>query len=190
MTDDPFVNVVAATAEVLEGAGVAYAITGSIASGVHGEPAPSQDVDIVIRLTPGQAREVADRLPQRFYRSPERLEEVATQGGIANLIDSDTGLKIDLSVLPRSPFYDSVMTRRALTPYGRDGPSFYTVTAEDVILMKLDWRKDTQSAKQWDGALSVARVQGARMDWKYLFEQAQALGIEDDLVKLRDEAGI
>ena len=56
--------------------------------------------------------------------------------------------------------------------------------------MKLLWRKDTQSTKQWDNALGVARVKGARMDWKYLFENAKSLGVEDDLIRLRDEAGI
>ena len=56
--------------------------------------------------------------------------------------------------------------------------------------MKLLWRKDTQSRKQWENALSVVRVKGVSLDWKYLFEQARTLGLEDDLIKLRDEAGI
>ena len=56
--------------------------------------------------------------------------------------------------------------------------------------MKLVWRQDSRSEKQWKNALSVARVRGVTLDWKYLFEQARELKIEDDLVKLRDEAGI
>ena len=69
-------------------------------------------------------------------------------------------------------------------------PVVMRMTAEDVILMKLLWRKDTQSQKQWDNALGVAKVKGARMDWKYLFGQAGQLGVKEDLVRLRDEAGI
>jgi hypothetical protein len=64
------------------------------------------------------------------------------------------------------------------------------VTAEDIILMKLLWRRESRSEKQWSNALSVARVKRAKLDWKYLLEQARSLGIEDDLVKLRDAAGI
>lgn len=190
MSDDPLIDVLQATVDVLEQARIAYAVTGSVASAIHGEPFPSQDVDIVVRMTVAQAREIADQLPQRFYRSIERLEEVARYGGIANLIDADSSLKVDLSVVPAEPFFDSIMSRRILEKYGPDGPAFYTVTPEDIILMKLVWRKDSRSQKQWDNALSVARVQGARMDWKYLFEQAGKLAIEDDLTKLRDEAGI
>ena len=49
---------------------------------------------------------------------------------------------------------------------------------------------DTRSTKQWENALSVARIKGARMDWKYLFEKARQLGIDGNLNQLRDEAGI
>ena len=189
-SDETPEQVIARVAELLDAAGIPYMLTGSFASGFHGSPRASQDVDIVVRMTAAQARQIADQLPQRFYRSGERLEEVARDGGIANLIDVDTSLKVDLSVVPTNPFFDSIMSRRIPEKYGPDGPAFYTVTAEDVILMKLVWRKDSRSQKQWDNALSVARVQGARMDWKYLFEQAGELGIEDDLTKLRDEAGI
>ena len=80
--------------------------------------------------------------------------------------------------------------RRMRERIGPDSLEFWFVTPEDIILMKLLWRKDTQSAKQWENALSVAKYKGTRMDWKYLFEQAKALGIEPDLIKLRDDAGI
>jgi hypothetical protein len=56
--------------------------------------------------------------------------------------------------------------------------------------MKLEWRKDTGSRKQWDNALGVVRVHGARLDWKYLFERARLLGVEGDLTALRDESGV
>lgn len=70
------------------------------------------------------------------------------------------------------------------------GASFFVVTPEDVILMKLLWRRETRSQKQWRDALGVAKVKGACMDWTYLWEQAETLRLEDDLLRLRDEAGI
>ncbi len=190
MPDDPFLDVIQCVVEHLDRHKVPYAITGSVASGVHGEPVQSQDVDIALRMLPSQARALAASLPERFFRSVEHLEEVAGNGGMANLIDSRTGLKIDLSVLEHTPYFNEVMARRVLVPFGPHGPSFYVVTAEDIILMKLLWRRESRSEKQWSNAMSVARVKRARLDWKYLLEQARSLGIEDDLVKLRDEAGI
>jgi hypothetical protein len=188
--DDPFLDALTPAAEALERVGIPYAITGSIASGLYGEPLPSQDVDIVIRMTAMQARNLESALPRRFYRSGEHLVEIAEKGGMSNLLDAKTGLKIDLSAPVRTPFLDSVMARRTLKAFGPNSPRFYVVSAEDIILMKLEWRKESKSQKQWANALSVARVLGARLAWKYLFEQAGALSVEDDLIKLRDEAGI
>ena len=190
MHDDPLIDVLQATVAVLDEARITYAVTGSVASAIHGEPFQSQDVDFVLRMTESQAAKLAAGLPQRFYRSSESLMQIARDGGLANLIDAESGLKVDLSVVPDTPFFRSVFSRRQKESYGPQAPSFFTVTAEDVILMKLVWRIESRSPKQWENALSVAQVKGARMDWKYLFTQAEELGIVDDLTKLRDEAGI
>ena len=190
MTDDPLADLIGVTVHHLGEAGIAYAVTGSIISGIHGEPIASYDVDIVVQMNESQAASLASSLPQRFYRSEESLAQTARDYTIANLIDTDTGLKIDLSCMRPSAFRATLFSRRVKASLGPGTPEFDAVSAEDIILMKLDWRRETQSVKQWENALSVARVKGTRMDWKYLFEQARALGIENDLVKLRDEAGI
>ncbi|MFQ5492343.1 MAG: hypothetical protein ACE5GE_16660, partial [Phycisphaerae bacterium] len=94
------------------------------------------------------------------------------------------------SFVANKGFLHQALKRRVRLPLGTASMAYWFVTAEDVILMKLLWRKDTQSPKQWDNALGVAKVKGARMDWKYLFEKAGQLGVEQDLVRLRDQAGI
>lgn len=187
---NPIHDVIAETVKALKAAGVEYAITGSVASGVHGEPISTLDVDMIVRMTPRQAKQVAAALPQRFYRNEETMIEAARDGGLVNLIDMDTSFKVDLSFVSPTPFHLAVFRRRKPMEFEPGGPKFDVVSAEDIILMKLVWRIDSQSAKQWETALGVARAKGARMDWKYLFEQARSLDIEEDLAKLRDEAGI
>lgn len=187
---NPIVEVIEAVVKAFNDAGVEYAITGSVASGLLGEPISTLDVDFVVRMTPQQARQVADELPKRFYCNKESLVEAAQHAGFVNVIDMDTTFKADLSVVKPTEFHHNVFQRRQSIEFAKGGPSFDVVSAEDIILMKLVWRKETRSMKQWENALSVARVKGARMDWKYLFEQARALEIEEDLIKLRDEAGI
>ena len=190
MTDDPIIDLISAIVNVFDRVGITYAITGSVASSLHGEPCVSQDVDFVVRMTPDQAKQVATELPRRFYCSDEALIEAARECSFANIIDGDWGLKADISVLAPGDFHDQVLSRRRPAEFGPGAPKFYLVSPEDIILMKLVWRKDTRSEKQWQNALGVARTRGVRMDWDYLFHQAEALGVSDDLRKLRDEAGV
>jgi hypothetical protein len=188
--DKTLLRTLSAVAEALDAEGVAYAITGSIASSVHGEPFSSIDVDLILHASPTQAENVAMRLAPRFYAPPEMLADAAGRKSIANVVDNATSLKADLSFVPSTGFLGLVMRRRVQAAIGSQSPQYWFTTPEDVILMKLLLRKDTQSAKQWENALGVARVKGVGMDWKYLFEQAEGLGVKADLVRLRDEAGI
>lgn len=179
-----------AVAGALEADGMVYAVTGSLASSLHGEFFESLDVDIVLIASAADAATIARRLAPRYYAPAEMLSDAARRNSIANAIDNQTGLKVDLSFVGSDSYMRQVLGRRIRSRIGSDPREFWFVTPEDIILMKLVGRKDTQSAKQWENALGVARMKNVRMDWKYLFQQAKTLGVEADLVRLRDEAGI
>jgi len=188
--DNSLIDMLATVTSALEQLGIQYAITGSVASSVHGEPFMSQDVDIVLLADSAKTVTLANKLSPRFFAPTDMLSEAAARNELTNVIDNKTGLKADLSFIAPKGYLKSCVDRRVRLPIGGSKLEFWFVTPEDIILMKLLWRKDTRSTKQWDNALSVARVRGARMDWKYLFEKARELGIEKDLETLRDEAGI
>jgi hypothetical protein len=190
MVDGAFHELLKVICAELDAHGLCYALTGSVVSSVYGEPITSQDVDVCLRMTTVQAKALSGSLPPRFYRSEEALTGCAKGAGMANLVDIDTGIKVDLSVLPNEPYSDSVLARRRQVAYGLDGPPFWTVSPEDIVLMKLLWRRESESRKQWDNALSVVRVQGRRLDWQYLHKWAGALGLATDLTALGEAAGI
>lgn len=48
--------------EALDGAGIPYFLTGSLASSLQGEPRASHDIDLVIDIAPGDAARVARSL--------------------------------------------------------------------------------------------------------------------------------
>lgn len=188
--DDALVGALTAVVEALEAVGAKYAVTGSIASSVHGEPFASLDVDLIVIASAGEAAKVAASLGPRFYAPADMLSAAAERNEFANVVDNASGLKVDLSFVAGTGYLAEALARRVRSRIGSSGPEFWFTTPEDVILMKLLWRRETRSAKQWENALSVARVRGTRMDWKYLFAKAEELGVEGDLTKLRDEAGI
>ncbi len=190
MTNDPLIDVLTVVCGHLDEIGVLYAITGSIASSIHGQPYASQDVDICLRMNSDVGTKLAQKVAPRFYASTEAIMEAVRNRGIANLVDTASALKVDLSCLPDSPFFDQVLSRRSKVEFEPGGPAFWLVSAEDVVLMKLLWRRESRSSKQWDNALSVVQVQGARLDWPYLRKWATALGVNDDLQQLQEEAGV
>ncbi len=190
MNPDPLLGLTNIIVKGLENAGIRYAITGSIASSIHGEPITSLDIDFVVSMTEPQGRILDRDLPQRLYRSIDRLIDTAQSGGIANLIDTETGLKVDLSNVRPGSLAERALQRARIESFGTEAPAFYTVTPEDIILMKLEWRKTSRSEKQWNDALGVARVKAHELDWDYLFQQARIVGIEQDLSDLRNNAGL
>src|ERR1044071_7438926 len=154
MPDDYLLETLAPVCAALDSLGVTYAITGSVASSVHGEPVATQDVNICVRMSPGQATRFATMLPAHFYRSAEDLQEAVRIGGMANIVNMETSFKADISQIPREPFHDQVVARAKRVAYGPGGPAVPVVSPEDVILMKLRWRRDSRSAKLWENALS------------------------------------
>lgn len=188
--DDALIQTLLEVTAVLERLCIPYAVTGSVASSIHGEVFQSMDADVILLASSRDASQIASSLGPRFYAPVDMLSEAAATRTFANVIDNRTGLKVDLSFISEDPYLHRVLERRIRSTIGSHPAEFWFVTPEDIILMKLIWRKDTRSAKQWENALGVVRVRGARMDWAYLRRETEAQGLLDDLIRLRDEAGV
>jgi hypothetical protein len=74
----------------LERANVPYAIVGSVAASVYGEPRATNDVDLLIQLARADAGKLADAFPSEdFYVPPREVIEVElgrAHGGHINVI--------------------------------------------------------------------------------------------------------
>jgi predicted nucleotidyltransferase len=62
-TEDVLARIVSA----LEGAGIPYMLTGSLASSIYGTPRATKDIDIVISPSEGQLRKLKELLPGNEY---------------------------------------------------------------------------------------------------------------------------
>ena len=182
--DDLF-SILESVGEALEAVRVPYALTGSIASSYYGRPRGSIDADLAVQMTATQADALSARLAGRFYVSVEGLREACLTCGMANLIHMASGLKIDLSVLKPTEYYRQVMARMRQVTLPGGGRPVWMVSAEDVVLMKLEWRKDTRSARQMEDVLGVIQTCRGTLDWDYLTRWADPLGVRDDLEQAR-----
>lgn len=190
MANDPLMDLMQLVAEALEAEGASYAVTGSVASSIHGEPVTSLDVDIVTFLSADQAARVADRLTPRLYADADMVRRAAIEHRMANFIDASSGFKVDISVLADTAYHREVMRRRVRVASSDTRHTIWVVSPEDIVLMKLVWRKDSRSGKQWRNALSVLKIKGHELDWSYLREWATRLDVLHDLEALAREANV
>lgn len=174
----------------LERLGVEYMITGSIASSLQGEPRSTHDIDIVVNLQPSKARALAEAFPPPdYYLDQDAVAEAVSVKGMANLIDTVSGDKVDFWLLTESPFDISRFGRR----YNEEllGMRLPVSSPEDTILMKLYWAKMSGgSEKQFIDAVRVYEVQYEKLDHEYLREWTLKLGVVKEMERLGNEARI
>ena len=89
--------------------GVAYMVTGAVASSAYGEPRLTLDIDIVLEL---DAERVTDFVrsfpPEEFYCPPEEVVLVETRResrGHLNVIHMASGFKADVYPMGRDAFH-------------------------------------------------------------------------------------
>ena len=186
MTDASPWAVVAKVAEVLDALGVRYAVGGSLASSIVGEPRSTIDADLVAELRPEHVDAFIAQLSPRFYIPAERLRRAARECLSANLIDQDTGMKVDVFIAGGTPLDESALTRRLPFSPRVGAAMLYVHTPEDVLLQKLRWyRKGGEvSDRQWRDVIGIVRVQGARLDRSYLTYGVALLGVTDLLERV------
>jgi hypothetical protein len=162
----------------LDSAGVPYMLTGSYASSVHGTPRATQDLDIVIGPTRVQLLALLKLFPDtEYYVSVDAALDAFARRGQFNVIDFETGWKVDLIVIKDRDFSRTEFERRR--PLQLDDVSVYVASPEDVLLAKLEWSKLGASARQVEDAAGIVRLQGENLDLAYIEHWVAVLQVHD-----------
>jgi len=180
-------KLLAQVAAVLGAAEIPYVVTGSVVTSVYGEPRFTQDADVVVAGTPGLGEKLAAAFPSpRYYAPGDDIDTSLKQGIIANIIDSDTGAKVDLHPKKAGAFEESFFARRRRVKIG--GVDVWFPSAEDAILSKLRWaRAAGDGERHVRDARAVYEVQGTALDERYLQEWAERLSVLDLLVDIKKQ---
>jgi hypothetical protein len=181
-----FADLLAEIIGQLDRAGVPYMVTGSIASSYHGEPRATRDIDIVIDPRPDALNQLVDGLRTAdFYVDPGAAREALDHRSQFNAVAADAS-KIDLIVRRDRPFSIEEFGRRERADLlGTPG---FIVTAEDLILAKLEWWMQSGSDRQLNDAAGIIAVT-PDVDERYIERWAEALGVEDGLRRIRETQG-
>ena len=173
------VQVAVAVARALESVGIEYALGGSVATSVQGEPRSTNDIDFAVRLHESQVEKLIAALGPDFDVDEESLREAVRQRRSANIFHLGAMVNVDLFNRGAVSFDQSEFSRRVRVDL-QPGP-IYLATTEDNLLRKLRWFRigGEVSDRQWRDILGLLRVSGETLDLIYLRRWAKDLGIED-----------
>ncbi|MGH7451547.1 MAG: hypothetical protein ACRENG_09405, partial [bacterium] len=150
-----------------------------------GKPRTTHDADMVIKIDEPSLEKFVQALGNDFYFDVEAARDAIRSNFMCNALHYDTGFKIDFFIRKNKAFALSEFERREINDLlGR--PCWFA-TAEDTILSKLEWSKIGESERQFNDAVNIAKVQGAKLDFTYLQRWAVDLQIENLLNRLLEE---
>lgn len=183
--DEVFRRITAA----LEHAGIGYMLSGSFAGAHHGAPRSTQDIDLVILATPDQLQAFVESLPaSQYYADLDAALEAHRRQSMFNVIDMESGWKIDLIIRKSRPFSLREFERRQRV--NLHGVSIFVASAEDVVIAKLEWAKQAESHRQIEDVSAIFRVRWNLLDRDYLEKWATELQLLQQLHDAKRTAGI
>ena len=171
--------------DFLEKTGIPYMLAGSLGSSFHGRPRATNDADVVIAPTESQLRLFLDSLGSDYYVSKDAALAALSQESTFNVIDIMAQWKADLRVRRTRAFSEMEFSRRQRAVIL--DMDVWVVSAEDAILSKLEWAKDSASSQQLQDVLGVLQIQDDRLDMDYLRKWAEDLGVRDRLEALLEK---
>jgi hypothetical protein len=158
----------------LQECGIPYMLVGSNASSIHGAPRATYDIDIVIDPTERQLEQLLALFPDSdFYVSVDAATDAFRRRSQFNLIEIDSGWKVDLIIPENRAFNKAEMARRS--PRRINDVLVDVATAEDTIIAKLEWSKAGGSERQLEDVAGILRLRADALDAEYIEQWVQAL---------------
>jgi len=130
----------------LQGAGIPYMLTGSLAMSYYAEPRMTRDIDLVVELGRRDVERVVSLFAPDYYLSAEAVSEAIRNASMFNLVHVESVVKVDLVIRKDSAYRKHEFTRRREIEV--DGFKTWVASREDLILSKLHWAKDSRSEMQ------------------------------------------
>lgn len=172
---------------LLEQLRIPYMLTGSIAAAYYAEPRATRDLDLVIGVSPAEIEHLLERLDtEGFYVSHEAAREALERPGQFNAVDPDSGWKVDWIVRKDRPFSRSEFDRRR--PVHLADLDVPLVTAEDLIVAKLEWAQKGSSELQLRDVVAILLQHTAELDRAYIERWVDELQLQPEWRAVLDEA--
>jgi hypothetical protein len=190
MTNPQDIAVLEKLTEVFENLRIAYCIGGSMASSTYGTVRFTQDADITVEPFEQIAEKFYEMLKNDFYISTEAMNQALQNRSSFNIIHLATAFKIDIFIRTETDFQKQMLSRARKLRLGTGTKMLSFVSPEDIILLKLDWFRQSglTSQRQWSDVQGVLAGQAKVLDFDYLKNWAKKLGLNELLTKAISES--
>ena len=167
-------------AKRLDGAGLPYMMTGSMAMAVYAVPRMTRDIDIVVEFQPKDAGKLAGLFERDCFVDVDAIHQAAVEQGMFNILHKEWFIKADFIIRKNKPDRKTEFGRRRTIDI--EGIPVQVVAPEDLILSKLFWAKDSESELQQRDVRQMIQL-SENLDWNYLDKWAPELGVAELLEK-------
>lgn len=172
-----FADLIRTVLRRLDGAGIPYMVTGSVASSYFGEPRATRDLDVVIEPDSQSLELLLDTLvADGFYVDRDVAREALHRRTQFNAIGPDA-LKVDFLIRRDRPF--SLQEFRRRQPANLLGVPGFVPSVEDLIVAKLEWAAAGPSELQLRDVSGILAIAGADIDQRYLRSWIEALDLDE-----------
>jgi len=159
----------------LNEAEIPYMISGSTASNYYTIPRMTRDIDIVIELKQGDIDKFFGLFEKDFYLNRETVTDEVSRQGMFNLIHNRYVVKIDFIINKTSPYQQAAFSRRKHVLIEQN-PMWF-VSAEDLVISKLLWAKDSHSEMQLKDIANLMETVD-NLDSEYIDNWTRELDLE------------
>lgn len=168
------VELLAFFSSILRQLDVEWMLVGSHASSYFGEARSTHDIDVVVDLPEPKIPRLLSAVPtDRYYLSEAAIRE----GRMANLIDTETGDKVDMFFVHDNDRSRAQLSRRIEAKIL--GVNVFVSSIEDTIVSKLGWYQQTGgSERQINDVRGIILAQRSRIDFDQLKQGIREAGLE------------
>jgi hypothetical protein len=137
-------------------------ITGAYAVSYFGLPRATHDLDIVIEIKPEDIQKLFRTFTKRngYIIDKDMVDNALQYATHFSIVRSTGDLKVDFWILKSKTSEKNRFERRK--KISLFGVSTYIISAEDIVLTKLEWFKRSKNTKHMDDAIGIIKVQAGK----------------------------
>jgi hypothetical protein len=148
---------------------IPYMLTGGLAVTVWGRARSTLDIDIVLDVKKDDIKKLVGAFQEDFFIDEEAVKMALDKKLSFNAIDRETNTTIDCYLVGNNEYEAERFRRRIVKNIV--GVKVDVISPEDLILIKLQWYKNSGSTRHLEDAESILKI--TEVDLEYIKKWAE-----------------